>query len=268
MHYTRDQLPFTMYADSKVPLDIWGKHSGEARGTRAAHSCLRTYQTWLSLFLTTSLRGACLPAGVMACQASRPLLVHGAGEGAMHIWRNHLLAGCVDKAAFGKHGLLHVVYELYGAERTSTLTAALSRLFTAFLQRHGFTCGMSDVFLVDSAERERAKILQQADLRAMDAAATFAGMLGPMELVRSGMKMVSSRGWRCQRCVGTDDGVLPQLADGVSSLALSTAGQPHLRLVPGAVATQHVRTHAYCMPPCLVCRTRRWRCATARSAPP
>lgn len=38
--------------------------------------------------------------------------------------------------------------ELYGAERTSTITAALSRLFTAFLQRFGFTCGVSDVFLV------------------------------------------------------------------------------------------------------------------------
>jgi DNA-directed RNA polymerase I subunit RPA1 len=30
MHYTRDQLPFTMFADSKVPADIWGKSNGEA----------------------------------------------------------------------------------------------------------------------------------------------------------------------------------------------------------------------------------------------
>lgn len=28
----------------------------------------------------------------------------------MHIWRNRLVAGCVDKASFGKHGLLHVFY--------------------------------------------------------------------------------------------------------------------------------------------------------------
>ena len=32
MHYTRDQLPFTMFADSKVPNDIWGKNNGELRG--------------------------------------------------------------------------------------------------------------------------------------------------------------------------------------------------------------------------------------------
>lgn len=51
--------------------------------------------------------------------------------------------------------------ELYGAERTSTITAALSRLFTAFLQRFGFTCGMSDVFLV----RELTLFLENPDIR-------------------------------------------------------------------------------------------------------
>lgn len=33
-----------------------------------------------------------------------------AGEGHMHIWRNRLVAGCVDKNSFGKHGLLHIIY--------------------------------------------------------------------------------------------------------------------------------------------------------------
>ena len=28
----------------------------------------------------------------------------------MHIWNNQLLAGIVDKAAFGKHGLLHIYH--------------------------------------------------------------------------------------------------------------------------------------------------------------
>ena len=59
MHYTRDQLPFHMAGDCKVPEDVWGK---------------------------------------------------GTGEGQLHIYRNHLITGCVDKAAFGKHGLLHVFH--------------------------------------------------------------------------------------------------------------------------------------------------------------
>lgn len=112
----------------------------------------------------------------------------------MHIYRNHLIAGCVDKASFGKHGLLHIFYELYGPERTSTVTAALSRLFTAFLQGHGFTCGMSDVWLVQRAERERAALLATADVRCMDAAAKFVGMLGPQELVDAGMSLVGAQG--------------------------------------------------------------------------
>jgi DNA-directed RNA polymerase I subunit RPA1 len=60
MHYTRDQLPFSMSAASKVPVDAWGG-----------------------------------PAS---------------GEGRMHVWRNHLVAGCVDKATFGKHGFLHIFH--------------------------------------------------------------------------------------------------------------------------------------------------------------
>ena len=135
MHYTRDQLPFTISADSKVPLEMWGKSSGEGR---------------------------------------------------MHIFRNHLVAGCVDKAAFGKHGLLHVFHELYGAERTSIFTAALSRLFTGFIQHHGFTCGMSDVFLVADAEEKRANLLATADVRALEAHALFVGVSGPQDLVSHG----------------------------------------------------------------------------------
>lgn len=50
----------------------------------------------------------------------------------------------------------HAPQELYGAERTSLLTASLSRLLTGFLQKHGFTCGMSDVLLVQVSVRGSA----------------------------------------------------------------------------------------------------------------
>eukprot|EP00887_Chlorella_sp_A99_P007931 scaffold12.g7931.t1 len=104
----------------------------------------------------------------------------------MHIYRNHLVAGVIDKNSFGKHGLLHVFHELYGAERTSVVTAALSRLFTGYLQHHGFTCGMADVFLVRAAEEERARLLASADVRCLDAAAQFTALPSPLELVAQG----------------------------------------------------------------------------------
>jgi hypothetical protein len=92
---------------------------------------------------------------------------------------------------------LYRLQELYGAERTSTITAALSRLFTAFLQRIGFTCGMSDVLLLPGAEAARVQILKQADVRCLDAAATYVGVLGPLPLVEGGMGLVSGGclGW-------------------------------------------------------------------------
>ncbi|KDD71345.1 hypothetical protein H632_c5248p0, partial [Helicosporidium sp. ATCC 50920] len=38
----------------------------------------------------------------------------GSGEGQLIVQRGHLVAGILDKHAFGKHGMLHLVHELYG----------------------------------------------------------------------------------------------------------------------------------------------------------
>lgn len=100
----------------------------------------------------------------------------GSGEEKMHIWRNYLVTGVVDKSMFGKNGLLHVFHELYGAERTSIFTASLSRLFTGFLQRHGFTCGISDVLLLKDVEDLRSALLDSADFRGLAAAADFVNL--------------------------------------------------------------------------------------------
>ena len=38
--------------------------------------------------------------------------------------------------------------ELYGDHTAALFTGALSRLFTAFLQLHGFSCGLDDLLLL------------------------------------------------------------------------------------------------------------------------
>lgn len=50
------------------------------------------------------------------------------------IWKNELVRGVIDKAQFGKFGLVHTVQELYGSNSAGVLLSALSRLFTLFLQ--------------------------------------------------------------------------------------------------------------------------------------
>ena len=56
------------------------------------------------------------------------------GEVKLRIEKNELLHGVIDKAQFGKYGLVHAVKEFYGADAAGQLLSVLSRLFTTFLQ--------------------------------------------------------------------------------------------------------------------------------------
>ncbi|KAI5834493.1 beta and beta-prime subunits of DNA dependent RNA-polymerase [Schizophyllum commune Tattone D] len=72
-----------------------------------------------------------------------------------------LLCGVLDKAAFGasEYGIVHSVYELYGADVAGRLLGILSRLFTKFLQHRAFTCRMDDLILTPSGDATRRDIL-------------------------------------------------------------------------------------------------------------
>ncbi|KAK1231823.1 hypothetical protein PQX77_005037 [Marasmius sp. AFHP31] len=74
-----------------------------------------------------------------------------------------LLCGVLDKAAFGAsdYGLVHSVYELYGAETAGRLLGILSRLFTKFLQHRAFTCRMDDLTLTPEGNDKRNEIIQR-----------------------------------------------------------------------------------------------------------
>ena len=65
--------------------------------------------------------------------------------------------------------------ELYGNEAAGRLLSALSRLFTSYLQMIGFTCGISDLLLTRPAEHERSRLLDGAELVAVQASSTFVG---------------------------------------------------------------------------------------------
>ncbi|KAF7352593.1 DNA-directed RNA polymerase subunit [Mycena venus] len=90
-----------------------------------------------------------------------------------HLWGNdskedkvifmdgELLCGVLDKAAFGAsdYGLVHSVYELYGADTAGKLLGILSRLFTKFLQHRAFTCRMDDLTLTPEGNGWRKDLL-------------------------------------------------------------------------------------------------------------
>ena len=86
------------------------------------------------------------------------------GEDKVIFMDGDLLCGILDKAAFGAsdYGLVHSVYEVYGAEIAGKLLGILSRLFTKFLQHRAFTCRMDDLALTPEGNTRRRELLIRA----------------------------------------------------------------------------------------------------------
>lgn len=53
-------------------------------------------------------------------------------------------------------------FQLYGGSCSSILLTAFSKLFTAFLQRHGFSLGVEDILVVKDADEQRLKFITRA----------------------------------------------------------------------------------------------------------
>ena len=99
--------------------------------------------------------------------------------------QGELLCGVLDKSQFGasQYGFVHSVYEvlytfyysdplptipspplhmqLYGGAVANLLLSALGRLFTSFLQLHGFTLGVEDILVLSGADGERRRAMEE-----------------------------------------------------------------------------------------------------------
>lgn len=84
-------------------------------------------------------------------------------EQVLYIHDNELIKGMIDKDQFGNYGIVHTVYELYGAETAGRLLSIFSRLFTLFLQLHGFTCGIDDLLLFQESDKQRTETLMTSE---------------------------------------------------------------------------------------------------------
>eukprot|EP01125_Pyxidicula_operculata_P014325 TRINITY_DN4767_c0_g7_i1.p1 TRINITY_DN4767_c0_g7~~TRINITY_DN4767_c0_g7_i1.p1 ORF type:complete len:1661 (+),score=497.86 TRINITY_DN4767_c0_g7_i1:111-5093(+) len=98
------------------------------------------------------------------CQVPGDMWGKGSMEGTVIVRQNQLCTGAIGKKQFGNkpHGLVHGVYELYGAPMAGQLLSVLGRLFTFYLQMIGFTCGMDDLLVDQKSEENRRKLLDEA----------------------------------------------------------------------------------------------------------
>ncbi|RIA84105.1 DNA-directed RNA polymerase I complex large subunit Nuc1 [Glomus cerebriforme] len=73
------------------------------------------------------------------------------------------LTGVLDKSQFGAtaFGLVHSCYELYSADIAGQLLSVLGRLFTAYVQRYGFSCRMDDLHLTPEGDEERRLLMEK-----------------------------------------------------------------------------------------------------------
>ncbi|KAK4047541.1 hypothetical protein OIV83_005328 [Microbotryomycetes sp. JL201] len=89
-----------------------------------------------------------------------------------------MLTGILDKSQIGAsaYGLVHSVYELYGAEIAGKLLSILSRILTKFMQSRAFTCRMDDLILTAKGNADRRAMLQTVNDKGLSAALQYVGL--------------------------------------------------------------------------------------------
>lgn len=89
-----------------------------------------------------------------------------------------MLTGVLDKSQIGAtaYGVVHAVYELYGADSAGKLLSILSRLLTKYLQHTAFTCRMDDLILSPEGDEWRRKLLADGKAGGKTAALVNVGL--------------------------------------------------------------------------------------------
>ncbi|KAG0475189.1 hypothetical protein HPP92_014875 [Vanilla planifolia] len=122
-----------------------------------------------------------------------------ATERKLLIYNNEIIHGVIDKAQFGKCGLIHTVHELYGSDAAGQLLSVFSHLFTFFLQMHGFTCGVDDLLVFQKSDSRRNAILGKSEKQSEEVHRRFTAtkeddFKDPLKLLKETEKVIRRNG--------------------------------------------------------------------------
>lgn len=106
------------------------------------------------------------------------------------VLQGDLVRGILDKSQFGaaSYGLVHSVYDIYGADIAGRLLSILSRLFTKYLQHRAFTCRMDDLALTPKGEEARRVAMNGGTSYGTSAAISFFSDLDSASPNKSGLE--------------------------------------------------------------------------------
>ncbi|KAK1576819.1 hypothetical protein Q3G72_016726 [Acer saccharum] len=149
-HITRGHPPFTVQRDGKISHDFFKTRSNEDKGRDEK----KKDDKYLG---TNNEMEKDKPSKEKEAGGSKKKELN---EEKFLIYKNDLVRGVIDKAQFADYGLIHTVQELYGSSAAGILLSVLSRLFTVYLQMHGFTCGVDDLLITEKKDKERKKQLE------------------------------------------------------------------------------------------------------------
>ncbi|CAO3624522.1 unnamed protein product [Cunninghamella blakesleeana] len=128
-----------------------------------------------------------------------------------------LVRGILDKSQFGAtaYGLVHSVYELYGPESAGKLLSIFGRLFTKYVQSHGFTCRMDDLRLTEEGDQWRRGLLDDGVSLGTEAHLEY---LGLAETAKTASKKVLDKEFKLRmQEVARDDDKLAGLDNAMKS---------------------------------------------------
>ena len=125
----------------------------------------------------------------------------GCEEDSVIVRDGELLQGILDKKQFGAemYGMVHSAFELYGGTVAGTLLTVFGRLFTQFLQGHGFTCGLDDLLLSQKAEDTRRNLQSQINGSSEKVEREFVGLppsAGTMAVRAAMSRKMQEKDWK------------------------------------------------------------------------
>ena len=179
--YTRDEYQQLLYGALRPET------YGTGRVATLPPAVWRPVARWTGKqVISTILHNVC-PAHMAQLNLTSKARVAGRYWGASHadeeavvVRDGELLTGVLDKSQIGASafGLVHSVYEIYGAEYAGRLLSIFSRLFTMWLHHNAFSCRMDDLVLSEAGDATRRRLLDAGAEDGRDAAMRSVGLDG------------------------------------------------------------------------------------------